>query len=77
MTIKPGQTYRAANPLDEGRRIFIEAYQPGAEDAYVVDANTGKRFRRIRVSQLHTKPVTRTGQPRRSGYVLEANGSNR
>ncbi|MFD0358279.1 hypothetical protein ACFVHW_31800 [Streptomyces sp. NPDC127110] len=77
MTIQARQTYRAANTLDEGRRIFIEAYQPGSERAYVVDADTGKRFRSIRVSQLHAEPVTRSGQPRRSGYVLETDGNDR
>ncbi|MFJ8163839.1 hypothetical protein ACIRBY_23330 [Streptomyces sp. NPDC096136] len=79
MTIQPGQTYRATNPLDEGRRILIEAYTPGDARAHVVDADTGKRPRQILARTLHTKPTTKAGQPRRTGYVLETqpDGSSR
>ncbi|KUH38407.1 MULTISPECIES: hypothetical protein [Streptomyces] len=71
MTICPGQTYRAVEPLAEGRRIRIDRYTPGHAHAWVVDAQTGTRGRWILVSSLHQTAVTRTGQPRRTGYVLE------
>ncbi|MFF9197312.1 hypothetical protein ACF09L_19100 [Streptomyces sp. NPDC014779] len=70
MTIQPGQTYRLADPR-ETIRIRITAYTPGDARAHVVDAVTGKRPRQILVTHLHTSPLTKAGQPRRSGYVLE------
>ncbi|MEV0443503.1 hypothetical protein AB0I84_13185 [Streptomyces spectabilis] len=68
--IKPGQTYRSCNP-HETTRLRIESYRPGDARAHVVDATTGKRPRQILISQLHDSPLTRDGQPRRTGYVLE------
>lgn len=68
--IEPGQTYRACDPRDS-IHIRIEAYTPGAARAHVVDAVTGKRPRQILVSALHDSPITRDGQPRRTGYALE------
>ncbi|MFF8610855.1 hypothetical protein ACF06X_33655 [Streptomyces sp. NPDC015346] len=70
MTIAPGQTYRSADPR-ETIRIRIVSYEPGWNRADVVDAATGKRPRRIVVRNLHATPTTKTGQRRRSGYVLE------
>lgn len=71
MTILPGQTDVACHPMDEGRRIRIKSYTPGHAAAHIVDADTGKRPRWIRVSVLHPTSTTRTGHPRRSGYALE------
>jgi hypothetical protein len=68
--IRPGQTYRSCDPRG-GPRIRIHAYQPGWNRALIVDADTGKRFRRILTTQLHATDTTKTGQPRRTGYVLE------
>lgn len=69
--IQPGQTYRSADPRDN-IRIRITAYTPGRNRAHVVDAVTGKRPRPILVRNIHTSAVTKTGQPRRTGYILEA-----
>ncbi|MBH1939143.1 hypothetical protein I5Q34_33625 [Streptomyces sp. AV19] len=69
-TIRVGQVYVACHPLDEGRRIRITEYK-GYSDARVVDADTGKRPRRILTHQLHAIATTRQGKPRRSGYALE------
>ncbi|MEV4557171.1 hypothetical protein AB0K51_09250 [Kitasatospora sp. NPDC049285] len=71
MTVLPGQIYAACHPMDEGRRIRIESHIPGHATATVVDADTGKRPRSIRVTVLHPTPTTRTGRARRSGYALE------
>lgn len=70
MTIQPGQTYRSADPR-ELIRILITTYTPGDTRAHIVDAATGKRPRQILVHTLHQTPTTKTGQPRRSGYILE------
>ncbi|WP_405883596.1 hypothetical protein OG747_36445 [Streptomyces sp. NBC_01384] len=68
--IQPGQTYRSLDPRG-GPRIRIKAYTPGHNRAHVVDARDGKRFRQILVSSLHATGTTKTGAPRRTGYVLE------
>lgn len=70
MTIRPGQTYRSADPR-ETIRIRVDSYTPGENRAYVVDAFTGKRPRWILANTLHASPTTQAGKPRRSGYVLE------
>ena len=69
--IRAGQVYRACDPRDNGRRIRILSYSPGADRAQIVDAVTGKRQRQIYVDYLHDSPTTRDGQPRRTGYALE------
>jgi hypothetical protein len=69
--IRPGQVYRACDPRDNGRRIRILSYSPGADRAQIVDAATGKRQRRIYVDYLHASPTTRDGRTRRTGYALE------
>ncbi|MFE3123701.1 hypothetical protein ACFXHD_09800 [Streptomyces hydrogenans] len=68
--IRPGQTYRSADPR-ELIRIRIKTYAPGENRALVVDAVTGKRPRPILITALHATATTKTGQPRRTGYVLE------
>ncbi|MFE3326853.1 hypothetical protein [Streptomyces sp. NPDC059176] len=68
--IKPGQTYRSADPRDN-IRVRIVRYVSGWHSADVVDAVTGKRPRSILASALHDSPTTRNGKPRRTGYVLE------
>ncbi|MCX5202437.1 hypothetical protein OG897_13390 [Streptomyces sp. NBC_00237] len=70
--IEPGQTYQSCDPRDEPPiRIRITAYTPGDARAHVVDAATGKRFRQLLVASLHASPITKAGQQRRTGYVLE------
>lgn len=69
-SIEPGQVYRSADPRG-GARIRILRWQPGWNRAQVVDAATGKRQRQILVSALHLDSKTKSGQPRRTGYVLE------
>jgi hypothetical protein len=70
--ISENQVYVACNPLDEGRRIRIVSYRPGAQRAHVVDAVTGKRYRQITTASLHQSATTRDGAARRTGYVLAA-----
>lgn len=69
--ITAGQIYQSCNPRDVPPiRIRIESYRPGAPQAHVVDAVTGKRFRQILVARLHASGLTRNGAPRRTGYRL-------
>ena len=68
--IHTGQIYRSADPRDS-IRIRIVRYEPGWTRAGVVDAASGKRPRRMLVTALHATATTKTGQPRRTGYVLE------
>jgi hypothetical protein len=68
--IEPGQTYVSADPRDN-IRIRVTAYENGWATADVVDAVTGKRPRGILARSLHASSTTKTGQPRRTGYVLE------
>lgn len=68
--IQPGQTYRSLDPRG-GPRIRIVASTPGSNRVTVVDANTGKRPRSVFATALHASPITKTGQPRRTGYALE------
>ncbi|MFF8412868.1 hypothetical protein [Streptomyces omiyaensis] len=69
--IRPGQTYRSADPRDS-IRIRIKSYAPGENRALVVDAVTGKRPRPMLVNALHATATTKAGKPRRTGYILEA-----
>lgn len=68
--IQPGQTYRSLDPRG-GPRIRIVASTPGSNRVTVVDANTGKRPRSVFATALHASPITKAGQPRRTGYALE------
>lgn len=84
--IQPGQTYRAiqptaSDPRGEHRRIKVVGKlitHHGVWGYAKVDVVTltagGREIRRrpIEVGQLHATATTRTGQPRRTGYVLEA-----
>ncbi len=71
--IAKGQIYASCDPReDRPIRIRIESYQPGDVRAHVVDADTGKRSRRLLVDRLHETATTKAGQPRRTGYVREA-----
>ncbi len=70
--IQPGQTYRRYDRTENATiRIRIESFTPGHNHAWVVDADTGKRARWVLIRNLHASRVTKTGQPRRTGYVLE------
>lgn len=80
--IQPGQTYRAVSPTPsdpEGRHIRIKvvwvpaSFWEGKVNVVTVLAD-GREIRRraIEASQLHASATTRDGQPRRTGYVLEA-----
>lgn len=80
-SIEPGQVYRSADPRDAGQlRIRIKSWAPygaghwGAGRAQVVsltEAGEEVRPRSIKLSALHAGPLTKDGQPRRTGYVLE------
>jgi hypothetical protein len=69
--IAVGQIYRSCDPRDS-IRLRVESYEPGSVRAHVVDAETGKRSRRLLVNRLHETATTKSGAPRRTGYVLEA-----
>ena len=70
--ITAGQIYTRHEPTENVTyRIRIEQYQQGAARARVVDAVTGKRPREILAANLHESATTRSGQPRRTGYILE------
>jgi hypothetical protein len=67
--ISKDQVYSSCNPRG-GPQIRITGYRPGETHANIVDAHSGKRFRRISVKQLHDSKVTRRGTLRRTGYAL-------
>jgi hypothetical protein len=83
--IQPGQIYRSCKPTpsmpgEHYIRIRVVARGPGYP-AYgwskvlvetVLPDGRGVRERAIETTQLHVSPLTRNGQPRRSGYALEA-----
>lgn len=68
MPIQPGQVYRSCDPRG-GPLIRVVAINPNS--VTVVDAQTGKRPRRILPAYLHDNATTKTGKPRRTGYALE------
>lgn len=71
MAIEAGQVYRRYDRKGHiSRGVRVVTYQPGADRAQVVDADSGLRPREIRVSALHetTHPDDR---PQSGGYVLE------
>ena len=83
--IQPGQIYRSLNnrhhPCDGPTRIRIKGVLTSGSGQYVAGTaqvvtvhGDGReiRPRNITLDQLHDSPVTRDGQPRRTGYVLEA-----
>ncbi len=71
--IEVGQIYRCAIPGLLDRRIRVVAYSPYSLRAQVVNADTGKNQRPLLVVMLHSDRFTESGQPRRTGYVLEVN----
>ncbi|MER6778436.1 MULTISPECIES: hypothetical protein [unclassified Streptomyces] len=84
MTIQPGQIYRSLSnrhhPVDGPTRIKVVGAPiaiPGVwgygKVEVVTVTRTGREVRRrgIEASQLHATAITRDGQPRRNGYVLE------
>jgi len=82
--IRPGQIYEAIkpNPADPNgtrRRIRVTGEPTSFHGMYgygkvtvetVRPDGTGIRSRRIEVSELHDSATTKTGAPRRNGYVL-------
>jgi hypothetical protein len=71
MSLIPGQVYRSCDPR-ESIRLRVVRHEAGWNRVDVVDATTGRRPRRILASTLHESATTKTGRPRRTGYVLEA-----
>jgi hypothetical protein len=81
--IEPGQIYRSLGdpyPYDEPRRIKVvdlPGRTPGMYGFGKVDVVTltenGREIRRraIEATQLHDSDTTKTGDKRRTGYVLE------
>lgn len=70
MAIEPGQVYRSCKPRDMGFRIRI--VEVGAETSRGVDASNGRPLLwRVMNRDLHDSATTRTGKPRRAGYVRE------
>jgi len=68
--IRPGQVWRCADPREDIRPIRVRVTAVTDGRVHVVDADTGTRPRTIAAAAFHATPTTRTGQPRRSGYVL-------
>lgn len=87
--IQHGQIYRSCKPTpsmpgEHYIRIRIKNWAPygaghyGAGKAFVVtvcEDGMEMRPRSISLDQLHGSPLTRDGQPRRTGYVLETPGA--
>ena len=80
MPIIPGQTYRSVAPRDQPPiRIRVRSHGPGfpawgwskVKVVTVLPDGTEVRERAIEAIQLHDSPTTKTGQPRRTGYVLD------
>ncbi|MET9957467.1 hypothetical protein ABZ135_38770 [Streptomyces sp. NPDC006339] len=70
MTIQPGQIYRSCKPGYEEFRIRITSVGTETVSATSVDGGWAL-LNPVPIRQLHATPTTKTGQPRRSGYVLE------
>lgn len=68
MTIEPGQVYRSC---DSRGGPLVRVVEVHANSVQVVDAQDGKRPRRILLTYIHDSPITKTGKPRRTGYALE------
>lgn len=82
--IRPGQIYEAvkpnpADPHGTHRRILVKGHIPygagcwGQGTANVVtltDDGREVRPRSVKLDQFHETATTRTGEPRRNGYVL-------
>lgn len=68
--IEAGQIYKFADPRDP-ITIRILRYTPGHQHAWVCDAVTGKRSRRLLVRNLHESAFTKQGARRRTGYILQ------
>lgn len=83
--IEPGQVYRACKPTpsmpgEHYIRVKVVSkpitmhgmYGYGSVTIVTLTNDGGKvRERAIKFNQLHASPVTKDGQPRRTGYVLE------
>ena len=69
MTIEPGQVYKSCDPRG-GPTVRVVTVNPNSVD--VVNAQDGKRHRRILLTYIHASSITKTGKPRRTGYALEA-----
>ncbi|MFC1420782.1 hypothetical protein [Streptacidiphilus cavernicola] len=84
MAIELGRIYRAVRPTpsmpgEQFIRIRVTARGPSfpawgwskVRVETVLPDGTGIRERAIEATQLHDSPLTRDGQPRRTGYVRE------
>ena len=70
MTIQPGQIYRSCKPGHEDFRIRITSV--GAERVSAISIDGGwLLLNPPLIRQLHATATTKTGQPRRTGYVLD------
>lgn len=85
--IQPGQTYSSVKPITsepesrhirikvtaEPNRFNLSRWTVGKVQVVTLTSDGREvRLRAIKVSQLHATATTRDGQPRRTGYVLEA-----
>lgn len=69
-SVVPGQIYRRADDPDQRWvRIRVVSIHHPSGRAHVEDEHGGYP-RSVRLSSLHADPTTRTGRPRRTGYVL-------
>ncbi|QVJ00389.1 hypothetical protein KGD82_16650 [Nocardiopsis eucommiae] len=65
--IRPGQVWTSAAPRDS---ITVRVVSVQAGRVSVVDAYDSKRPRSIWAREFHASPLTRTGDKRKSGYIL-------
>lgn len=72
MKIEPGQIYYSANSANNNRRVRVVTRCFGKIAVYVLDADGNDlRFRQINTDQFHATMLTRDGNSRRRGYILE------
>lgn len=73
MKIKPGQVFYAANPANDARRIkVIEVRDYGKVQVVTVNEfGCELQERIIPASCFHATVLTRDGNSRRRGYILE------
>jgi hypothetical protein len=70
---EPGQVYYSANPANDNRRVRIlgPAFAGRVRVAVIDDQGAALRYRRVKVRQFHATILTRDGNSRRRGYILE------
>jgi hypothetical protein len=79
MNVRPGQIFYSANPANNNRRIKVTGFPSdcnmwsrGKVNVVTIDDQGRElRPRLVKMSELHTTVLTRDGNSRRRGYILE------